>query len=167
MKSALRFHISRYLKSATVYDKLEKAQQLKQAQSCDFHYVQVTPEKDKNRFWPDGSSKSHHQQFTDFQKSVMFSKGIKCWSCHDPHKPSAGNASSLRLTGNLLCQSCHGVLSGTEHLSHNLHDHGNCQACHGNIMHVTLEGTSKKALNACKDCHKQTDFVNLINRLIF
>ena len=151
-----------------------------------FHYVQVTPEKDKTRFWPDGSSKSHHQQFTDFQKSVMFSKGIKCWSCHDPHKPAAGNASSLRLTGNLLCQSCHGVLSGTQHLSHNLHDHGNCQACHmpmtaksatpGDIASHTFfaipptataklgDGDLKKQPNSCSLCHyhKKTPVENLV-----
>jgi cytochrome c nitrite reductase small subunit len=55
----------------------------------------------------------------------------------------------------------------TSHSSHVKDLNISCTACHGNIMHVTLEGTSKKALGACKDCHKQTDFVNLINRLIF
>ena len=140
-----------------------------------FHYNQVTFEKDKKRFWPDGSSKSHHQQFIDFQKSMKFSKGVKCWACHDPHKSSVGNSSSLRLTGNLLCQSCHGIIPGKANLSHNLHDHGNCIACHmpktaksatpGDISSHTFfaipptatkklgEGDVKKQVNSCSLCH--------------
>lgn len=151
-----------------------------------FTYVQVTPEKNKNRFWPDGSSKSHHQQFTDFQKSMKFSKGVKCWSCHDPHKSSPGNGFALRLTGNLLCQSCHGVLSGSQNLSHKLHDHGNCIACHmprtaksataGDISSHTFfaipptatetlgDGDVKKQPNSCNLCHyhKNTPVKDLV-----
>lgn len=140
-----------------------------------FHYVQVTPEKNKNRFWPDGSSKSHHQQFTDFRKSVMFSKGVKCWSCHDPHKPSEGNAWGLRLTGNALCMSCHGANNGNAKLSHSLHNHNNCVGCHmprtaksatpGDISSHTFfaipptttaklgGGDAKKQPNSCNLCH--------------
>lgn len=55
----------------------------------------------------------------------------------------------------------------TSHKSHVLDLKISCTACHGNIMHINLEGQSKKALNACKDCHYQTDFVNLINKVVF
>lgn len=140
-----------------------------------YHYVTVTPEKNAKNFWPDGSSKSHHQQFIDFQKSVMYSKGVKCWSCHDPHKPLAGNSSSLRLTGNRLCESCHSEISGGRNLSHSLHDNGNCQGCHmprtaksattGDIASHTLfaipptatkelgGGDITKQPNSCSLCH--------------
>lgn len=140
-----------------------------------YHYVTVTPEKNAKEFWPDGSSKSHHQQFIDFQKSVMYSKGVKCWSCHDPHKPLAGNSSSLRLTGNRLCESCHSEISGGRNLSHSLHDNGNCQGCHmprtaksataGDIASHTLfaipptatkelgGGDISKQPNSCSLCH--------------
>lgn len=140
-----------------------------------FHYVFVTPEKDKKRFWPDGTSKSHHQQFLDFSKSEMYAKGVKCWACHDPHKPSAGNASSLRLTGNALCLSCHANISGSKNIAHNLHTRINCQACHmpmtaksatpGDIASHTLfaiqptatekfgDGDVKKQPNSCILCH--------------
>ncbi|MBU0463222.1 MAG: hypothetical protein KKE12_06370 [Proteobacteria bacterium] len=151
-----------------------------------FHYVSVTPEKNKNRFWPDGSSKAHHQQFLDFQKSAMSSSGMKCWSCHDPHKPFAGNSSSLRLTGNRLCESCHTDVSGSKSLSHSLHDNGNCQGCHmpktaksattGDIAShtffaipptATVElggGDTQKQPNSCNLCHyhKKTPVEDLV-----
>ncbi len=55
----------------------------------------------------------------------------------------------------------------TSHKSHVLDLKFTCTVCHGNIMHVNLEGQSKKALGSCKDCHKQTEFTNLTNKLVF
>lgn len=141
----------------------------------DFHYDEITPETAEKRFWPDGSSQGNHQQWVDFQKSVMYSKGVKCWSCHDPHKPAAGNYASLRLAGNTLCQSCHGQPAGKGAFTHSIHDNGNCTACHlpktvksatrGDIAAHTFyaipptltmklgNGDAKKQPNSCSLCH--------------
>lgn len=85
---------------------------------------------DGNFFWPDGSSKTNHQQLMDFRKSEMFSKGLKCWSCHNPHKSSENSRANLRLAGNALCRSCHVRDAGPRNLTHALHDNGSCVACH-------------------------------------
>lgn len=151
-----------------------------------FHYREISA-GDKKRFWPDGSSKSHHQQFIDFQKSVMYAKGVKCWACHDPHKASAGNSASLRLSGNILCQSCHGKNAGNGgNLTHSIHDTGNCFSCHlpktaksaisGDISAHTFfaipptatqkfaDGNVKKQPNSCSLCHyhKNTPVSDLV-----
>ena len=55
----------------------------------------------------------------------------------------------------------------TSHKSHILDSKISCTRCHGNIMHINMEGQSKKAFGSCRNCHKQTDFVDLINRLVF
>jgi len=151
-----------------------------------FHYAFVTPEKNKKRFWPDGSSQSHHQQFIDFQKSEMYAHGVKCWSCHDPHKPAAGNSASLRLTGNALCQSCHGNISEGKNMAHRIHARLNCQQCHvpmtaksatpGDIASHTFfaiqptateklgGGDLSKQPNSCNLCHyhKNTPVAELV-----
>lgn len=54
----------------------------------------------------------------------------------------------------------------TSHKSHVLDLKLSCTACHGNIMHVNLEGQSTKAFESCLNCHKQTEFINLTNRLV-
>jgi len=94
------------------------------------HGFDEAPRGEQQFFWPDGSSKSNHQQYSDFSQSVMFSKGVKCWSCHNPHKGSENNASGLRLTGNALCRSCHVRDAGQRSLTHAIHDNGSCVACH-------------------------------------
>jgi predicted CXXCH cytochrome family protein len=141
----------------------------------NFHYKEVKLPKDKKRFWPDGTSKSHHQQFIDFKKSVMYKKGVKCWACHDPHKPSSGNGASLRLSGNKLCLSCHTQTTAKKNLTHSIHDNNNCISCHlpktaksalpYDISAHTFfaipptatikfgNGDVKKQINSCVQCH--------------
>ncbi len=57
---------------------------------------------------PEAHSKSHHQQWLDFQKSGHFYGRVLCFDCHDPH----GGPSRSQLTkadhNNNLCLSCHG-----------------------------------------------------------
>jgi len=48
--------------------------------------------------------------------------------------------------------------SPSSHKSHVKNLNYSCTVCHEDIMHVTLEGASKKAWGSCKNCHKQTDF---------
>jgi len=82
---------------------------------------------------------------------------------------------------NKSCLRCHDIstmdekiekrvnqVQQTSHKSHVLNYNISCTECHGNIMHITLEGIAdKKPTESCQDCHKQTDFVNVIDRLIF
>lgn len=49
--------------------------------------------------------------------------------------------------------------SPSSHKSHVKDLNLSCSVCHESIMHVTLEGASKKAWGTCYHCHKQTDFV--------
>ncbi len=71
-------------------------------------YVQVTPEKNPAEFWKDGSSRNHHQQWTDYQGSPMLHRGGErsptCTTCHDPHRADALRAT---IDDNRLCMSCH------------------------------------------------------------
>jgi len=57
---------------------------------------------------PQAHSKSHHQQWLDFQKSAHFYSKVLCFDCHNPH----GGPSRSQLTradyNNNLCLSCHG-----------------------------------------------------------
>lgn len=97
----------------------------------DFRHGFTEVKRDDARyFWPDGSSRANRQQYADFVTSTMYERGVKCWSCHNPHKASENNASSLRLTGNSLCRSCHPAGAGEKTLTHAIHDNGNCRACH-------------------------------------
>jgi len=126
-------------------------------------------------FWPDGSSRTNHQQFIDFRESKMFAAGVKCWACHNPHKSSANGGADLRLSGNALCRSCHIQEGGPRNLTHAIHDNGNCLACHmpptaksstaGDISSHTFlpippaatirlgEGDVAKQPNSCNLCH--------------
>jgi len=57
---------------------------------------------------PEAHSKSHHQQWIDYQKSTHFQAKITCAACHNPH----GGPSESQLVkadyNNNLCLSCHG-----------------------------------------------------------
>ena len=56
--------------------------------------------------WPDGSAHKNRMQGNDFVASVMYEKGISCWSCHDVH--GTGNEAELIKPANSLCLTCHG-----------------------------------------------------------
>ena len=57
---------------------------------------------------PEAHSKSHHQQWIDFQKSTHSQAKVFCFNCHNPH----GGPSQSQLVkadyNNNLCLSCHG-----------------------------------------------------------
>jgi nitrate/TMAO reductase-like tetraheme cytochrome c subunit len=77
---------------------------------------------------------------------------------------------------NESCSQCHDIKTMDENMdkrinpvqhtgdTHNPHVNElniSCTSCHENIMHITLLGESKKAWYSCKNCHKQTGFINL------
>lgn len=61
--------------------------------------------KEKPAFYPDGTSKKHHQQFNDYVQSKHYANGIGCTTCHDPH----GGTQSGQLKDKVenICFSCH------------------------------------------------------------
>ncbi|MFO0984198.1 MAG: cytochrome c3 family protein [Planctomycetota bacterium] len=71
-------------------------------------WQQATPASSPADFWPDGSSRNHHQQLIDFRASRMLKKGgdraPHCTTCHEPHE---ANALKLPVENNALCVSCH------------------------------------------------------------
>jgi predicted CXXCH cytochrome family protein len=87
-------------------------------------------------YWPDGSAHKNREQGNDFVTSVMYSHGVKCFSCHDPH--GTDNDELLVKPGSQMCLVCHGPHSpngphGTleEHTHHTPESAGSdCLACH-------------------------------------
>nr|MBK7066808.1 hypothetical protein [Deltaproteobacteria bacterium] len=94
---------------------------------------------------PNGDSKSHHQQYTDFIRSGMYRNGsqlMTCSSCHDPHG-STQNPNMLRESpaNNAGCVNCHSTAEYRNVLPHVMTrvafahadvplDRLTCTACH-------------------------------------
>ncbi|MCP5110602.1 MAG: cytochrome C, partial [bacterium] len=86
--------------------------------------------------WPEGSAHKNRMQGNDYVTSAMYTKGVRCWSCHDVHGTEHG--ADLIKSGNALCLTCHTPESpagprGTleEHTHHAADSAGSqCVACH-------------------------------------
>ncbi len=86
--------------------------------------------------YAEGSAHKNRMQGNDFVESVMYTKGVRCWSCHNVHG-TEHNADTIK-SGNALCLTCHGPDSpagprGTlaEHTHHAVGSTGSeCTACH-------------------------------------
>jgi hypothetical protein len=100
---------------------------------------------------PDGHSKSHHQQYSDFIRSAMYKNDstlMTCSSCHDPHQRTA-NARQVIAdpTDNFAsCGSCHGEQTGEGAFD--------ATALNAHLEGKGIPGGMYKAENAlCTDCH--------------
>ncbi len=79
------------------------------------HYdlVKSEPGKNTKRFWADGESKSHHQQYLDFLLSEHYKEKVAdegvagCTICHDPHGTKNAFDLVADYKDNELCYSCH------------------------------------------------------------
>ena len=87
--------------------------------------------------FPDGTAHKNRMQGNDFVKSLMYARGVTCFSCHDPH--GGDNVAMVRKPGNALCLDCHGpnAQAGPHaptieaHTHHRAGSAGNeCIACH-------------------------------------
>ena len=86
--------------------------------------------------FPDGSAHKNRMQGNDFVQSVMYERGVRCYSCHDVHG-TENTADTLR-AGNSLCLNCHGPQSPagprgslTEHTQHAAASASSaCASCH-------------------------------------
>jgi predicted CXXCH cytochrome family protein len=126
--------------------------------------------------FPDGTAHKNRMQGNDFVESLMYTRGVTCFSCHDPHGNE--NVAMVRKPGNGLCLDCHGPNSQAgphaptieAHTHHQAGSAGNeCIACHMPKIAETIsdqkvrshtfhfvtpnETDSLKIPNACNTCH--------------
>jgi predicted CXXCH cytochrome family protein len=128
-------------------------------------------------YFPDGTAHKNRMQGNDFVQSVMYRRGITCFSCHDVH--GTNNYAQLIKPADKLCLDCHGPLSPNgprtatleEHTHHKKDSAGSqCIACHmpqietegppNTFVHahtfrfITPQMTDKyKIPNPCTQCH--------------
>lgn len=93
----------------------------------------------------DGTAHKNRMQGNDFVQSVMYRRGVTCFSCHDAHGSS--NYAELRKPANVICLDCHtaGGLNGPraatleEHTHHKTGSTGSdCVACHMPAIQTTI-----------------------------
>ncbi len=133
----------------------------------------------------DGAAHKNRMQGNDFVTSLMYSRGVTCFSCHDPH--GSDNDAMLRLPGSGVCLTCHGPNSQNGPLATTIEQHthhaagsagGECVACHMPKIAQTIADVnvsshtfhfiypertdSLKVPNACNLCHtdKSTAWAN-------
>lgn len=126
-------------------------------------YIPQIPTKEF--YHPDGQAKDEDYVYTSFLESKMFSRGVTCKNCHNPH------SGKIWFTGNQLCLQCHA--KKYDDISHTFHQAGTtateCKSCHmptnvymGNDMRydhtfrVPRPDLSEQygTPNTCNSCHK-------------
>jgi hypothetical protein len=111
-------------------------------------YATTQLDGNPGNYWtdPDGHSKSHHQQYSDFIRSKMYKNDrelMTCASCHDPHQRTEFTR-QLRedpTDNNASCgDGCHDVEAGDleAHLIAN---------------NITIGADFKAGIALCSDCH--------------
>jgi len=120
-------------------------------------------------FEADGKSLDEVYNYAPFRQSRMFTAGVSCSDCHDPH--------SLKLVaeGNAVCAQCHDGAK-FDALAHHHHAAGSpagqCVACHMPVRTYMVvdprhdhgfriprpdESVRFGTSNACNDCHADKD----------
>jgi predicted CXXCH cytochrome family protein len=131
--------------------------------------------------FPDGTAHKNRMQGNDFVQSLMYNRGVTCFSCHDPH--GTDNDAMLRKPAKEICASCHSIGSQNgphtatleEHTHHAAGSAGSqCVACHMPKILPELPGgpfvsthtfhfispqqtDAMQIPNACNACHKDKD----------
>ena len=129
----------------------------------------------------DGTAHKNRMQGNDFVQSVMYNRGVTCFSCHDVH--GTGNNADLIRPASDLCITCHGPSSPNgphaptieAHTHHAAGSPGNeCVSCHMPRIEQTIANVNvrshtfrfitpgmterDKVPNPCVGCH--TDRTN-------
>jgi len=124
----------------------------------------------------DGTGHKNRMQGNDFVQSVMYTRGVTCFSCHDVH--GTGNNAELIKPVKQLCLTCHGPNSpnGPHAASIEAHTHhqrgsagSECVACHMPRIEQTIADVNVrshtfkfitpgmtdqfKTPNPCTECH--------------
>ena len=114
----------------------------------------------------DGQIEDEVYEYGSFRQSKMFSKGVTCTDCHEPH------SLKLRASGNGVCLQCHAAAK-YETAAHNFHDKVSpsiaCVSCHMPtrtymVVHVRHDHSLRiprpdrsvilGTPNGCNDCHR-------------
>jgi len=124
----------------------------------------------------DGTAHKNRMQGNDFVTSLMYTRGVTCFSCHDAH--GTENDALLVKPANVLCLDCHGPNSPNgpraatipQHTHHKVGSEGSeCIACHMPKVQQTIADVNVrshtfhfvtpsmtdalKIPNACNVCH--------------
>ena len=128
-------------------------------------------------YFADGTAHKNRMQGNDFTQSLMYRRGVTCFSCHDVH--GTGNYAQLIKPPQAICLDCHGPSSpnGPHAVSIEAHTHhktdsagSQCVACHmpaiqtegvpGVFVHahtfkfIPPDVTDRyKVPNPCTSCH--------------
>jgi len=130
--------------------------------------------------FPNGTGHKNRMQGNDYVQSLMYERGVTCFSCHDPH--GSENDSILRMPANQICTTCHSPNSQTgpravsieAHTHHKADSTGSqCVACHMPKIEQTIANVNvsshtfhfvspaqtdaTKIPNACNVCHTDKD----------
>ncbi len=126
--------------------------------------------------FPDGTGHKNRMQGNDFVQSVMYRRGVTCFSCHDVH--GTDNYAQLKKPVDQLCLDCHAPMGQNgprtatieEHTHHKTGTPGSqCVDCHMPKIETTLGDVKVRAHtfsfitpaltdkykipNACTLCH--------------
>jgi predicted CXXCH cytochrome family protein len=102
--------------------------------------------------YPDGTAHKNRMQGNDFVQSLMYRRGVTCFSCHDVH--GTDHYAQLRKPADQLCLDCHGPLSLNgprtatieEHTHHKKGSAGSsCIACHMPKIATTIADVKVRA----------------------
>jgi predicted CXXCH cytochrome family protein len=129
----------------------------------------------------DGTGHKNRMQGNDFVESLMYRRGVSCFSCHDVH--GTQNNAELIKPASTLCVTCHGPNSPSgphaptleQHTHHQTGSAGNeCVSCHMPRIEQTIANinvrshtfrfitpsmtANEKIPNPCTGCH--TDKTN-------
>ena len=124
----------------------------------------------------DGTAHKNRMQGNDFVQSLMYTRGVTCFSCHDVH--GTPNPAVLWKPANTICLDCHGpnAANGPHAPSLEAHTHhkpdsagSECIACHMPKIEQTIGDVNVRAHtfkfitpaqtdalgipNACNVCH--------------
>ncbi len=126
--------------------------------------------------FPDGTAHKNRMQGNDFVLSLMYTRGVTCFSCHDAH--GTDNDAMLIKPVKEICSTCHGpnAQNGPHTLTLEAHTHhaagsagSECVACHMPKIEQTIadvnvrahtfkfitpaESAAMNIPNACNLCH--------------
>jgi predicted CXXCH cytochrome family protein len=120
--------------------------------------------------FPDGTAHKNRMQGNDFVQSVMYRRGITCFSCHDVH--GTENYAQLRKPVDKLCLDCHGPMSPNgprtatleEHTHHKKDSAGSqCVACHMPKIATTIADVKVRAHTFAFIAPRMTDEYKIPN----
>jgi len=125
----------------------------------------------------DGTAHKNRMQGNDYATSVMYTRGVTCFSCHDAH--GTENNADLLKPASVMCLECHGTRSPNgphaatleQHTRHKPDSPGSdCVACHMPAIEATIGSVNVrshtfrfippaktdtlKMPNSCNTCHK-------------